>query len=177
MSVANPAIGVGDIKSDEKGSGARFNTGKPAMELIPVWIVAYNESIFYRIRGAKSIEMSETLNVLQALGEWQKGTCSISDVIQNFSTSVWEDCANVFSYGAKKYAEWNWIKGMKWSIPVACIVRHSLAILRGETVDPESGLPHRGHIACNLVMLAQFEQTYPEGNDLPTKWLTKVDHT
>jgi hypothetical protein len=30
--------GIGDINSREKGSGARYNSGKPAMELIPVWI-------------------------------------------------------------------------------------------------------------------------------------------
>lgn len=84
----------------------------------------------------------------------------------------WTDCALVFDYGRKKYAEWNWAKGMAWSIPLACAVRHLLAILRGEENDPESGLPHRGHVACNLVMLAQYEATYHEGDDRPTKWLT-----
>jgi hypothetical protein len=80
----------------------------------------------------------------------------------------WMDCAAVFDYGRKKYATWNWAKGMPWSVPMACAVRHCLAILRGEENDPESGLPHRGHVACNLVMLAQYEHTYLEGDDRPS---------
>lgn len=166
--------GVGDINSNEKGSGARYNTGKPAMELIPVWIIAEAECDLYK--GPVSDENREALKILVNLGRWQKNEISIVTLVsESFLTSPWEDCARVFDYGRKKYAAWNWIKGMKWSIPVACIVRHALAILKGETNDPESGLPHRGHIACNLVMLRQFVETYPEGNDLPTEWLTKKE--
>ncbi len=92
-------------------------------------------------------------------------------MLSSFNELPWKDCADVFDYGRKKYAAWNWTKGMAWSIPTACIIRHCLAILDGETVDPESGLPHRGHIACNVVMLIQYEQTFKEGDDRPVKWL------
>jgi hypothetical protein len=41
-----------------------------------------------------------------------------------------------------------------------------MAIERGEENDPESGLPHVGHIACNLRMLMHYVDHYPEGDDL-----------
>ena len=113
---------IGDVNSNERGSGSRFNGGKPRLDLIP----------------------------LMGL----------------------EDCANVFEYGSKKYAPWNWAKGMPWSAVVGCMLRHLSAIQRGEDLDPESGLPHVGHLMCNAVMLATFRRTYPEGNDYSTEWLS-----
>jgi hypothetical protein len=177
------AKGVGNINSNDPGSGARYNSGKPAMELIPVWIISdteYRKTQMTYATDTKYSLFEETRCILHYLGLWQKGDIDAIDILTHFDKSIWEDCANVFDYGRKKYAAWNWIKGMAWSIPVACIVRHALAILRGEELDPESGLPHRGHIACNLVMLAQYEQTFPEGDDRPIKWLnpnTEVDKT
>lgn len=35
----------------------------------------------------------------------------------------------VFMYGKLKYAEWNWAKGMKWSIPMDCLLRHSFKVV------------------------------------------------
>lgn len=107
---------IGDVKSKERGSGARYNDGKPAYELVPLWALA--------------------------------------------------SCARVFNYGRRKYAEWNWAKGSAWSVPLGSILRHLSALQRGELVDPESGLPHTGHILCNALMLDHYTQYYPELNDL-----------
>lgn len=82
--------------------------------------------------------------------------------------STLTDCADVFAYGANKYAAWNWSRGMKWSIPYACALRHLQAWYEGEDNDPESGLPHLGHVMCNLVMLAHFARHYPDLDDRPT---------
>lgn len=173
--------GIGDINSREKGSGARYNSGKPAMELIPVWIVFKQENNKYNFATAaistgRSPQIEEALHILYWLGLWQKNQGTIESVFDAFKGDYWSDCAKVFDYGRNKYAAWNWAKGMAWSVPVACIVRHALAIIRGEENDPESGLPHRGHIACNVVMLAQYEMTYLEGDDRPVEVLT-VDKT
>lgn len=112
---------IGDVDSDERGSGARFNDGKIPLDMIP----------------------------LIAL----------------------EDCAKVFGYGAQKYARNNWLKGMDWSVPFGCLLRHMAAWQRGEDNDPESGLPHLGHAMCNLVMLSTFAKTYREGDDRAAQWL------
>jgi len=80
-----------------------------------------------------------------------------------------EDEAKVWAYGAKKYKEWNWCKGMAWSVPFACAMRHLSAWQRGEELDRESGLPHLAHAMCNLRMLTLFAVTYPEGDDRPPR--------
>jgi hypothetical protein len=159
--------GVGDVNSNARGSGARYNTGKPPLELIPVWIIAARETRKFGDVLADDGSKLEAQQVLQALGKWQRGTGLIGDAIDALQGDAWTDCARVFDYGRRKYAAWNWAKGMAWSVPTACATRHLLAILRGEENDPESGLPHRGHVMCNLVMLAQYELTYREGDDRP----------
>lgn len=118
---------VGDINSDAKGSGARYNANKPDYSLIPL----------------------ETLE-----GE-----------------------ARVWMFGQKKYKAWNWMKGMQFSVPYACALRHLAAWQRGETTDPESGESHLDHVMCNIRMLKFYAEHYPEGDDRPTAWTKGKDGT
>lgn len=112
--------GVGDVDSQERGSGARYNVGKADWSLMP--------------------------------------------------THLLEEVVRVWEYGAKKYAAWNWAKGMKWSIPYACIIRHLYAYWwKGERNDKESGCSHLAHVVCNVMMLMHFETAYQEGDDRPKK--------
>lgn len=160
-------MSVGDVKSDARGSGARYNDGKPSLQLIPLSIIADS------LCDAQLTTLgAETACALSELGEFQTAhsITALDRAIENLRR-YWRDCAAVFDYGRKKYAEWNWAKGMAWSIPLGCAARHALAILEGEVNDPESGLPHVGHLLCNLVMLRTFVTTYPEGDDLPPKHL------
>ena len=114
--------GIGDVGSNERGSGARFNSDKPDFSLIPLMTL--------------------------------------------------EDEARVWMHGREKYSAWNWTKGMPWSVPLACMLRHLAAFQRGEDIDPESGLPHMAHVMCNARMLTLYAKTYPEGDDRPKEWLT-----
>lgn len=174
--------GIGDITSDAKGSGARFNSGKVPYELLPILdVMAFLEGP-EGPRGAMTLACEETLNtearaIIVNLGAYQAGdkrslfvalrrTCGYYRSLRTFAYA-----ARVLDYGRKKYAEWNWAKGMAWSVPLGCAVRHCLAILDGERNDPESGLPHIGHVQSNLLMLLVFQRTYQEGNDLPWKHL------
>lgn len=153
-------MAVGDVNSNARGSGARFNDGKPDLSLIPLDIIAESFS--------GPFDTPRTATTLRYLGDFQRtGNVAYLDSALMAMRDSWPDCARVFEYGKRKYAAWNWAKGMAWSIPIACAARHALAELNGEVNDPESGLPHRGHRMCNLVMLRTFVETYPEGNDLP----------
>lgn len=78
-----------------------------------------------------------------------------------------EDTARAFMYGEKKYAKFNWLKGMNWNIPYDCALRHLFAWYAGEDNDKESGLPHLAHAMCNLLMLTAYAQNYPEGDNRP----------
>ena len=69
-----------------------------------------------------------------------------------------EEIAKVFSYGAKKYNRNNWLQGMHWSRLLDASFRHLFAYSRGEAVDPESGLSHLSHAACNLLMLLAYSR-------------------
>lgn len=159
--MARPERGIGDITSQARGSGARFNDGKPDLALIPLMMLANST--------ANKKQPKLATGALYSIGAFQ-ATQSSSELWQALAMlghDGWEECARVFSYGREKYAAWNWAKGMAWSVPLACAARHLLAMIKGEEIDPESGLPHRGHVFCNVVMLLQYQDTYPEGNDLP----------
>lgn len=156
-------MSVGDIASDAKGTGARFNDGKPDFSLIPLTAVAesFQHDDLSDAQELVRLSLAE-LGMFQITGK----VPHLIDAMRQVSDS-WRDCALVFEYGKKKYAEWNWAKGMAWSVPIACAARHALAYLEGEEFDQESGLDHRGHFLCNLVMLYTFVDSFPQGNDLP----------
>ena len=154
-------MAVGDVNSSERGSGARYNDGKPDLALIPLTILA--ESFNDTPAAEHAIhDALHCLGMFQTTGD--KGWLERALRAVNLD---WRVCARVFEYGKKKYAAWNWAKGMAWSIPIACAGRHALAILEGEVNDSESGLQHTGHFMANVVMLRHFVDTFPEGNDLP----------
>lgn len=66
--------------------------------------------------------------------------------------------AQVFTYGAAKYADRNWEGGMAWGRLFAAMMRHCWAFWRGEDVDPESGLPHLAHAGACVLMLLAYTQ-------------------
>ena len=74
----------------------------------------------------------------------------------------------VLEYGAKKYTKGNWQKGMCPIAILECLQRHLAAIIDGETKDPESGLPHIGHVMANAMMYSYYTEVFPD-KALPEK--------
>lgn len=79
-----------------------------------------------------------------------------------------ESVAKVLAFGATKYGERNWEKGMKWSRPFAAMMRHMWAwwggkgpttksFLFGE-LDSETGFSHLWHAACCAAFLVAYEE-------------------
>jgi hypothetical protein len=158
-------MALGDVTSNERGSGARYNDGKPDMSLIPLALVAQNY-----IRDPLATDNETTLAyALLHLGTFQvTGNVASLDNAIRLMGFAWFDCAKVLAIGAKKYAPWNWAKGMPWAATIACAGRHALKVLElEEQHDDETGETHYGHFLCNLVFLRTFVDTFPEGNDLP----------
>ena len=62
-------------------------------------------------------------------------------------------------YGAAKYSDGNWMKGLKGREILECMQRHLAALMDGETHDSESGEPHIGHVLCNAMFYSYFTET------------------
>lgn len=80
------------------------------------------------------------------------------------------EIGKVLTYGAKKYSERNWEKGLAWSRCYGAALRHLLAWQSGETNDPETGLNHLAHAACEILFLLEFSRTHPELDDRPNNF-------
>lgn len=74
-----------------------------------------------------------------------------------------EEYTKAMQYGADKYEPNDWRRGsgMRWTMIIAAILRHTFALLRGEDIDKTSGLHHGAHIMCGASMLI-FYSTYSE---------------
>ncbi len=88
-----------------------------------------------------------------------KPACELLSPIALLGTSA------VLAFGAKKYAAHNWRKGLPWSKVIGAIMRHLLAIMRGEDIDPESGLPHVDHLNTEVMFLQEFFRTHKHLDD------------
>lgn len=60
----------------------------------------------------------------------------------------------VLTYGAQKYEAHSW-KNVDMARYEDALIRHQLDRIRGEVNDPESGLSHLAHQACNNLFLLE----------------------
>jgi hypothetical protein len=64
--------------------------------------------------------------------------------------------ARVQAYGHRKYGDFhNFRKGMEVSRNCSCAIRHIIAFMDGEDLDPESKENHLAHAACRLMFALQ----------------------
>lgn len=156
--------GIGDVNGTTKGSGARYNTNKPQFDLIPVrTFIRMYEHRFDDL----DVDGSNLYCALTQLAEFQEGDDAAVAVALQFCSPWAQDAVRVLEFGAKKYAEWNWAKGMSWQTIIGCALRHAKAVLEDELLDAESGQTHLGHFLCNLVFLDHYVRVYREGDDRP----------
>jgi hypothetical protein len=63
---------------------------------------------------------------------------------------------DVLTFGARKYADRNWERGIAFSRVFGAVMRHLWAWWRGEDNDPETGLSHLDHAACCIHFLSTY---------------------
>ncbi len=68
------------------------------------------------------------------------------------------EVGKVATFGATKYSDHNWKKGMAWSRLFGACLRHLCAWVTGQSNDTETGLPHLAHAAWCLLALTEYEQ-------------------
>lgn len=64
--------------------------------------------------------------------------------------------AAVLEFGARKYKDRNWEKGMSWGRCFGAALRHLFSHWMGEELDPESNLPHIDHALCCIMFLSAY---------------------
>jgi hypothetical protein len=67
------------------------------------------------------------------------------------------EVAKVLAYGAAKYEPNNWQNVKPRRRYYEALIRHVWARALGEKLDPESGLPHMAHAACDALFLLSLE--------------------
>lgn len=72
---------------------------------------------------------------------------------------LWE-LAKVYSFGAQKYADHNWRKGMSFSRIIGAILRHIFKYIMGESKDPETNCHHLAHAVWGMFTLMSFDFSY-----------------
>lgn len=145
-----------------KDGAVRNNSGKPRVDYIPMRALfdAYSMTI---LDGDPLAVIAEKIAEFEA-GRDDAIYYALGLLIANDKT---KDICDVFEFGAKKYAKWNWTKGMSWSSVLASLKRHWLSLASGNEIDAESGLSEWGHLGCNVVMLVHYTRHYREGDDRP----------
>lgn len=79
--------------------------------------------------------------------------------------SFLEGIARVLTFGAKKYEDHNWRKGLMTTRTIGACLRHIFAWLRGEDNDEETGENHLLHAACELMFTYWTVMHYKRRDD------------
>lgn len=80
-----------------------------------------------------------------------------------------------FTYGQQKYGKNNYRQGMSASRQLAAAIRHIYQHLSGETIDPESGVPHLGCALASIAMACYTIKNHPSLDDRFEGDLKKYD--
>ena len=88
-----------------------------------------------------------------------------------------EGIAQILTFGAKKYADRNWEKGIDYSRVYGATMRHLWAWWGGEDNDKETGKSHLWHAGCELAFLIAFETRGMTHLDDRYKRVIDVDET
>jgi hypothetical protein len=176
----------GDLESQERGSGARADAGKPSWGLMPLTqlLPLLNDGLINESPNPKyPITLGDCvyhLAYFQRSGEGAEDLLrhSIAYLMDEMNVDFWgacEEVIRVWEHGEKKYASFNWMKGMSWNSIIGCYMRHVRKIRKGTIIDEESGRHHGAHLVCNAMMLVHYARYYPEGNDLPIRWYKEIE--
>lgn len=201
--IPNFEMAVGDIDSNEMGSGARANGDKAKWDLMPLSQIGYllhSEEVIQDI-----LSRSSPASLMSDLGNFQAGYISGHQLLLAAVAYNWyvqagpenitlmkslENVIRVWNYGLEKYAPFNWAKGMPWSVPIACMCRHiqyDFEVLGSEHLssdgmkvmpilnDLESEELHAAHIVCNAMMVCHYETHWVDGDDRPTHVFRKEE--
>jgi hypothetical protein len=133
------------------------------LKLPPINLLSLGRNRMGIVQTQDGIDWVDPFEVTEATGRKDDADKLPMDLLDPLAL---EGLAAVLQFGAKKYASHNWRGGISWSRLIAALLRHTFAILRGEYVDPESGLPHIDHVGCCWMFASNMMKTRSDLNDL-----------
>lgn len=80
------------------------------------------------------------------------------------------ELAKVYTYGANKYGDKNWKKGIKWNRIFGAIQRHLWAFWSGEDKDKESSIHHLAHAAWGCFTLLDYKENHKDLDNRDMKY-------
>ena len=83
--------------------------------------------------------------------------------------------AMALGFGADKYGDGNWLKGIQWSRIYGALRRHLRSWYEGEEIDMESNNPHLAHAAAMLMMLCRYSSD-PSYNHLDDRLFKREEY-
>ena len=105
--------------------------------------------------------MSDQTNPKDMLGAKKPPLHLVAPVLR-----IW--VSKVFEFSARKYGPYNWReKKVRKSIYLDAICRHTDAMIDGEWVDPETGIPHAAHVGANVAILLDAAEQGNLIDDMP----------
>lgn len=85
------------------------------------------------------------------------------------------DVGKIILFGAGKYGDRNWERGIAYSRVWSAAMRHMTAWWQRKPCDDESGLSHLAHAGCNILFLLAYEvRGMGQWDDRPTNTLSYV---
>ena len=75
--------------------------------------------------------------------------------------------AEVLTFGADKYGDRNWERGLSFSRVFGALLRHLFAWWMKKDLDEETGLHHLDHASCCLMFLQHYVKTKTGKDDRP----------
>lgn len=77
--------------------------------------------------------------------------------------------AEILTFGANKYGDRNWEKGMDWSRVYGALLRHLFAWWMNKGPDKETGKSHLSHAGCCIMFLLAYEKRGVGKDNRPSK--------
>jgi hypothetical protein len=78
--------------------------------------------------------------------------------VELVSATAMIEIAKVLEFGARKYGDHNWRKGMPWSKVLGSTLRHIFAFMSGEDIDSDSGCSHLSCAMCEIMFLVEYQK-------------------
>ena len=79
-----------------------------------------------------------------------------------------EEIAKIYTFGAEKYGDRNWEKGLRWGRVFGAVFRHFIAWAKGEDADEETGLHPLAHAAWGCLTLLAYAKRNIGEDDRPS---------